>query len=43
MYGLVNAVTRTAEDSGENYDRCIELERLASDVLEMDREIFSEN
>jgi hypothetical protein len=34
LYGLVNAVTRTAEDS-ESYDRAVELEKLGSDIIEL--------
>lgn len=42
LYGLMNAVTRTAEDS-KSYDRAVELERLGSDVLTFEREMFSKN
>jgi len=34
QYGLINAITRTAEDC-ESYDRAVELERLGGQVIEM--------
>ncbi len=34
LFGLVNAVTRTAEDS-TSYDRAIELERLGGEIIEL--------
>lgn len=42
LYGLANAVTRSAEDHS-NYDRAIEIERLGSDVLTFDPAEFSKN
>jgi len=42
LYGLMNAVTRTAEDS-TSYDRAVELERLGSDVLTFNPAAFSKN
>ncbi len=38
-FGLLNAVTRTAEDA-ESYDRAIELERVGGEILEMPRSAF---
>lgn len=40
-YGLLNAVTRTAEDAG-SYDRAIELERLGGTILELPNSAFTE-
>lgn len=34
LFGLVNAVTRTAEDA-ESYDRAIEFERMGGDIIEL--------
>lgn len=42
LFGLVNAVTRTAEDA-ESYDRAIELERMGWDVLELPPAVFAKN
>jgi hypothetical protein len=42
QFGLVNAVTRTAEDV-ETYDRAIEFERFGGDVLEMPPKTFGLN
>ena len=42
LYGLLNAVTRTAEDA-ESYDRAIELERAGAIVLEMKPQDFAKN
>lgn len=41
-YGLINAVTRTAEDS-ESYDRAVELERLGGQIIEMAPTSFMKN
>jgi hypothetical protein len=41
QYGLINAVTRTAEDV-ESYDRSIELERAGSTVLELPQREWKE-
>lgn len=41
-YGLINAVTRTAEDS-DSYDRAVELERLGGQVIEMPKSDFLKN
>ena len=41
-YGVVNAVTRIAEDS-ETYDRAVELERIGGEVLELPASVFSHN
>ena len=40
IYGLTNAVTRVAQDV-KSYDRAIELERLGSEVLTFDPQMFS--
>lgn len=42
QYGLVNAVTRTAEDV-ESYDRAVELERLGGKVMELPPSDFMAN
>lgn len=42
LFGLVNAVTRTAEDV-ESYDRAIEFERMGGEVLELPTQIWSAN
>jgi hypothetical protein len=42
LFGLANAVTRTAQDM-ESYDRAIELERLGSKVLTFTAEDFAKN
>jgi hypothetical protein len=42
VWGLTNAVTRTAEDS-DSYDRAVELERIGYDVVEMAQTVFSKN
>lgn len=42
QYGLLNAVTRTAEDC-ESYDRAVEMERMGGAVLEMPASQFSAN
>ncbi len=41
-YGVVNAVTRVAEDS-ETYDRAVELERIGGEVLDLPASAFSHN
>lgn len=41
-YGVVNAVTRMAEDSA-TYDRAVELERIGGEVLELPASAFSHN
>lgn len=41
-YGLINAVTRTAEDC-ESYDRAVELERLGGEIIEMAPSNFMAN
>ena len=40
LFGLVNAVTRTAEDS-QNYDRAIELERMGGQIIELPQNIWN--
>lgn len=42
LYGLTNAVTRAAQDS-QSYDRAVELERIGSDVLTVDPNVFAKN
>jgi uncharacterized protein DUF932 len=42
LFGLVNAVTRTASDV-ESYDRAIELERLGGEIIELPRTLWSKN
>jgi pyrroloquinoline quinone (PQQ) biosynthesis protein C len=42
QYGLLNAVTRTAEDL-TNYDRAIELERIGGEIMVMKPSEFSRN
>jgi uncharacterized protein DUF932 len=42
LYGLTNAVTRTAQDA-TSYDRAVELERIGSDVLTADPNVFAKN
>jgi len=42
LFGLVNAVTRTAEDAA-NYDRAIELERLGGQIVELPQTLWSKN
>lgn len=39
-FGLLNAVTRTAEDAN-SYDRAIELERVGGEILELPRSAFT--
>jgi hypothetical protein len=41
-YGVVNAVTRIAEDSA-TYDRAVELERIGGEVLDLPASAFSHN
>jgi hypothetical protein len=41
-YGLINAVTRTAEDVG-SYDRAVELERLGGQIIELPKSDFTRN
>jgi hypothetical protein len=41
-YGVVNAVTRIAEDS-PTYDRAVELERIGGEVLDLPASAFSHN
>lgn len=41
-YGLINAVTRTAQDV-ESYDRAVELERLGGTIIELPASDFSKN
>ncbi len=41
-YGVVNAVTRIAEDSA-TYDRAVELERIGGAVFNMPASAFSHN
>ena len=40
LFGLVNAVTRTAEDV-ENYDRAIELERMGGAIIELPANVWN--
>lgn len=40
LWGLANAVTRTAEDAS-NYDRAIDLERIGGEVIELPRNTFN--
>lgn len=42
LFGLVNAVTRTAEDV-ESYDRAIEFERMGGEVLELPQTVWGKN
>jgi len=42
QYGLINAVTRTAEDV-ESYDRAVELERLGGQIIELPPSDFMAN
>jgi hypothetical protein len=42
LYGVVNAVTRIAEDSA-TYDRAVELERIGGEVLDLPAKAFSHN
>ena len=42
LFGLVNAVTRTASDA-ESYDRAIELERMGGEIIELPRTLWSNN
>ena len=42
LWGLVNSITRTAEDC-ESYDRAIELERFGGEALELSASMFSNN
>jgi len=41
-YGLINAVTRTAEDV-QSYDRAVELERLGGQIIELPKTDFVKN
>jgi len=41
-YGLINAVTRTAQDV-ESYDRAVELERLGGTIIELPASDFAKN
>jgi hypothetical protein len=41
-YGLINAVTRTAEDVA-SYDRAVELERLGGQIIELPKSDFLKN
>lgn len=41
-YGLINAVTRTAEDV-QSYDRAVELERLGGQIIELPKSDFLKN
>lgn len=41
-YGLINAVTRTAEDV-DSYDRAVELERLGGQIIELPKSDFLKN
>jgi hypothetical protein len=40
LFGLVNAVTRTAEES-ESYDRAIELERMGGQIIELPQQTWN--
>ena len=42
QYGLINAVTRTAEDV-ESYDRAVELERMGGQIIELPPSEFATN
>jgi hypothetical protein len=42
LFGLVNAVTRTAEQS-TNYDRAIELERMGGQIIELPQTVWGNN
>lgn len=42
QYGLINAVTRTAEDA-PNYDRAVELERMGGQIIELAPTDFMQN
>jgi hypothetical protein len=42
LFGLVNAVTRTADDA-ENYDRAIEIERIGGQIIELPQNLWSKN
>jgi hypothetical protein len=42
LFGLVNAVTRTAEDQ-KSYDRAIEFERMGGEILELPQHTFMAN
>lgn len=42
QYGLINAVTRTAEDV-PSYDRAVEIERLGGQIIELPKSDFSNN
>lgn len=42
LFGLVNAVTRTAEDV-ESYDRAIEFERMGGEVLELPQTVWGKH
>ena len=42
LFGLVNAVTRTAEDASD-YDRAIELERFGGQIIELPQTVWSKN
>jgi hypothetical protein len=40
LWGLANAVTRSAEDS-DRYDRAIEMERLGGEIIELSPSVFN--
>ena len=40
LWGLANAVTRSAEDC-ESYDRAIEMERIGGQVIELEPSVFN--
>ncbi len=40
LWGLANAVTRTAEDA-ESYDRAVDLERIGGEVIELPKTMFN--
>jgi hypothetical protein len=42
LFGLVNAVTRTATDV-ESYDRSVELQRIGGEILELPKSVWSNN
>lgn len=42
LFGLVNAVTRTASDV-ENYDRAVEMERIGGEIIELPQNLWSKN
>jgi hypothetical protein len=42
LFGLVNAVTRTASDA-QSYDRSVELQRMGGQIIELPRNLWSNN